>query len=424
MRIRNATLPNGEVADVRIEGSRIEAVGDDLEPVPREGTIDASGLRLMPAAVDVHVHFREPGFTHKEDWASGTASAAAGGVGTVVDQPNTEPATVTGDAFDNKVDRAEKAHVDYGINGGVSPDWEPDELLSRPLFALGEVFLADSTGEMGIEPELVRTALERAAAADVPVTIHAEDDDEFDESVRDRDDPAVWSDYRAPAAEISAVEATVDIADGIGADLHLAHASIPDAVDLAVDAGLTVEASPHHLLLSRDDLEDLGTYGRMNPPLRDEQHRSDLWDRLLDGTIDMVATDHAPHTAEEKDASIWEAPSGVPGVETMVPLLVAAAERDEISYDRVAEVTARRPAERFGLSSKGRVEPGFDADIALFDPESRPIEAEQLHTKCDWTPFAGWDGVFPVLTLVRGRVAFEGGDVGRAIGENVRSADS
>ncbi len=422
MRIRNATLPDGEVMDVRIDGSRIDAVGPDLESHPREGTIDAEGLRLMPAAIDVHVHFRDPGFTHKEDWESGTASAAAGGVGTVVDQPNTDPPTVTGDAFDSKAERAETAHVDYGINGGVSPDWDPSTLLSRPLFALGEVFLADSTGEMGIEPPLFDDALDRATEADVTVTVHAEDAGEFDEGAFERDDPAAWSEYRRPAAEVAAVETTVAAACK-NADIHIAHASVPEAVDQAVDAGFSCEVTPHHLLLSRDDLPALGTFGRMNPPLRDESARKGLWDRLVDGTIDMVATDHAPHTREEKDASIWDAPSGVPGVETMLPLLCAAAERGELTYDRAAEVTARRPAERFGLPKKGRIEPGFDADLTLIDPDPRPINPDELHTKCEWTPFEGWDATNPILTLVRGRVAFEGGRVGRAIGENVRRSD-
>lgn len=421
MRICNALLPDGRTADVRIKGTRIAAVGDDLDPVPREGTIDATGLRLLPGAIDVHVHFRDPGFTHKEDWASGTASAAAGGVTTTVDQPNTEPPTISGATFDEKSERAEKAHVDFGINGGVTEDWDPDTLFDRPLFALGEVFLADSTGEMGIETDLFEDAIARANEADVVVTVHAEDAIEFDEAAKDRDDPIAWSDYRRPEAEIAAVDQTIDIAADSAVDVHIAHASVPEAVDAAVDAGFSCEVTPHHLFLSRENLDELGTLGRMNPPLRSEDERRGLWERLIDGTIDMVATDHAPHTQDEKDASIWDAPSGVPGVETMLPLLAAAAERDEIDYERIAEVTARRPAERFGLDQKGRVEPGCDADLVLLDPTPQTIDPATLHTNCDWSPFAGWDGVFPVLTLVRGRVAFEGGNVGRPIGRNVRA---
>ena len=419
MRIANATLPDGSVADVRIDGSQIVAVGTELEPQPREGRIDATGLRLMPGGIDVHVHFRDPGMTYKEDWDSGTASAAAGGVTTVVDQPNTDPPTISAETFDHKQERATAARIDYGINGGVTEEWDPTSLFTRDIFALGEVFLADSTGDMGIEQSLFEEALDHATAADVPVTVHAEDEREFDTGVKGREDPLAWSEFRRPAAEISAVERVVETTTE--AQLHIAHASVPEAVDRASKAGITCEVTPHHLFLSTDHLSDLGTVGRMNPPLRPESMRQGMWERLLDGRIAMVATDHAPHTREEKEGSIWEVASGVPGVETMLPLLCAAAERDEITYTRIAEVTAKNPADRFGLVTKGRIEPGYDADLALFDPEPTPIDPDSLHSACTWSPFAGWEGVFPVLTVCRGRVVYEGGTVGNADGRNVRA---
>lgn len=423
MLIRNATLPDGRVRDVRIEGETIADVGDTLRPAGREGTIDATGLRVFPGAVDVHVHLREPGDTHKETWVTGTAAAAAGGVTTVVDQPNTEPPTISGATFDEKESIADDAIVDYGINGGVVPDWEPESLFDRPLFALGEVFLADSTGEMGIDRELFADAVARAAAADLPVTVHAEDATKFDESVRDRDDPAAWSDFRTPVAERDAVRLAVSVAEDHDAQLHIAHASTPAGIDEATAGGLTVEVTPHHLLLSTDDLPDLGTYGRMNPPLRDEAHRAAVWERLVDGTIDVVATDHAPHTRAEKDASIWEAPSGVPGVETMLPLLLAKAATGELTFDRVAAVTARNPAAIFDVPTKGHIAPGYDADLVLVDvDDDRVIEGDQLVTDCGWTPFEGFEGIFPVMTLCRGTVVYEDGRVGEHAGRNVRLA--
>jgi dihydroorotase len=187
----------------------------------------------------------------------------------------------------------------------------------------------------------------------------------------------------------------------------------------------TCEVTPHHLLLSRDDYDDLGTFGRMNPPLRDEERRAELFELLADGTVDVVATDHAPHTREEKDTDVWSAPSGVPGVETMLPLLLEQARRDRLSYERVRDVTSATPARIFGLPRKGRIETGADADLVLVDPdEPREIRGERLHSKCGWTPFDGWTGVFPELTTVRGRVAYErdGDDerFGGPVGENVR----
>ncbi|MFC7167075.1 dihydroorotase [Halospeciosus flavus] len=406
--IRNAELADGRTRDVRIaDDGRIDAVGEDLDG---ETLVDADGMLLLPGMVDVHVHFRQPGDAHKETWSSGSRSAAAGGVTTVVDQPNTDPPTTTGEAFDAKEDLARNALVDYGINGGVTEEWDPDSLFERPLFALGEVFLADSTGDMGIDTELFETALERAADADVPVTVHAEDADLFDEGARERDDADAWSAYRTAEAEQIAVEDAVAVADGTGAQVHVAHTSTPEGVDAAKDGGATCEVTPHHLFLSRDDLDALGTFGRMNPPLRSEERRAALVERLVDGTIDVVATDHAPHTREEKQASIWDAPSGVPGVETALPLLLAAARDDDtaLTFERVRDVTAANPADIFGLPQKGRIEEGRDADLVLVDPdETEPIRGERLHSKCSWTPFEGFEGVFPKTTLVRGNRVYD-----------------
>ena len=173
MLITNAELAEGRTVDVRVSGEQIEAVGGDLDAHDDEQVVDADGKLLLPGAIDAHVHFREPGYSHKETWESATKSAAAGGVTTVVDMPNTDPPTTSGANFEAKAEYAEQAVVDYGINGGVVTDWDPDSLFDRPLFALGEVFLADSTGEMGIETTLFETALDEAAAAVVALSSNA-----------------------------------------------------------------------------------------------------------------------------------------------------------------------------------------------------------------------------------------------------------
>ena len=428
---RDARLADGRIRDVRTESGTIVAVADGVAPEPSDRVIDADGRLLLPGAIDAHVHFREPGDAHKETWATGSRSAAAGGVTTVVDQPNTAPPTITGEAFDRKAELAAASAVDYGINGGVTGNWAPDSLFDRSVLALGEVFLADSTGGMGIDTDRFAAAVERAADAGVVVTVHAEDATRFDETARDRDtggtgrdaDAAHWSEYRPAAAEVAAVEEAVEIGAAAGAAIHIAHTSTPEGVDAAVDAGATCEATPHHLFLSHDDATDLGTYGRMNPPLRSETRREGLWDRLRSGKVDIVATDHAPHTAAEKEAGLWDAPSGVPGVETMLPLLLERARLGGISHERVRDVTAANVAAVFNLPRKGRVAEGNDADLVLVDPEQpREIHGGDLHSKCGWTPFEGMDGVFPSLTMVRGTVVYEdGGFVGDAVGTNVRS---
>ncbi|SNR60383.1 dihydroorotase [Halorubrum vacuolatum] len=437
MLITGAELADGRVRDVRIRDGTIETVASGLDPVAKERVIDARGRHLLPGGIDVHVHFREPGGSHKETWESGSQSAAAGGVTTVVDQPNTAPPTVDGDAFDEKAELAADASiVEYGINGGVSPEWDPESLFARPLFALGEVFLADSTGEMGIELDRFESALAVAAEHDVPVTVHAEDATRFDPDALDGASNGAgvtasaepWSAYRTAEAEIAAVERALEAADRAGAQVHIAHTSTPEAVDLVADTDATCEVTPHHLFFSRENAERLGTFGRMNPPLRSEERRSALFERLRDGAIDIVATDHAPHTAAEKRQGLLDAPSGVPGVETCYPLLLESVRTGNLALETVRNAVATTPAEVFGLERKGRIEPGTDADLVLVDlTDPREIEAAALHSACGWTPFEGWQGVFPEVTILRGSVVYERDPVtgaasfGDVAGGNVRA---
>ncbi len=416
MLITNATLVDGRIVDVRISGEQIEAVEADLDEQDDEQVIDAAEKLLLPGAIDAHVHFREPGYSHKETWATATKSAAAGGVTTVVDMPNTDPPTTTGDNFAAKAEYADQACVDYGINGGVTGNWDPESLFDEPLCALGEVFLADSTGDMGVAIGLFEDATERAADAGITVTVHAEDETLFDDSTKEADAGGVgreanadlWSAYRTAEAEAAMIEQATEVGQQTGASIHIAHTSTPEGIDAAVEGGATTEVCPHHLYLSRDDLDELGTYGRMNPPLRSEERRKQVFERVVDGTVDIIATDHAPHTREEKEQGLWEAPSGVPGVETMLPLLLESARQGEIGYERIQQLVCTNPARIFDLDSKGQIEPGYDADLTLVDPdEAREIRGEETHTKCEWTPFEGRLGVFPELTMVRGGVVYE-----------------
>ncbi|QZX98216.1 dihydroorotase [Halobaculum rubrum] len=432
---RNATLADGRVRDVLVEGETIARVADGgtVGRVDAADDVGCDGKHLLPGAIDAHVHFREPGFAHKEDWHTGSRSAAAGGVTTVVDQPNTDPPTVTGAAVDEKADLAAKSLVDFGINGGVTADWDPDSLFERPLFALGEVFLADSTGDMGIEADLFADAVARAAAEDTVVTVHAEDADLFDRAALDRAgdgtgrdaDVDAWSAYRTAEAEAAAVERALEVGADSDAAIHIAHTSTPEGIDAASDAGATCEVTPHHLFLSREDAGDLGTFGRMNPPLRSEKRREAVFERVADGTVDIVATDHAPHTRAEKAASVRDAPSGVPGVETMLPLLLQEVREGTLELERVRDLVAANPAAIFDVPGKGRIAEGADADLVLVDLDSaREIRGDDLHSTCGWTPFERREAVFPELTLVRGYVAYDargdGEAFGDAIGENVR----
>ncbi|WP_123619307.1 dihydroorotase [Halorubrum sp. CSM-61] len=446
MLITGAELADGRVRDVRVRGGTVDAVeptNAGLDADAGERVVDARGRHLLPGAVDVHVHFREPGASHKETWTSGSRAAAAGGVTTVVDQPNTSPPTVDGDAFDEKAALAAPSLVDYGINGGVTGDWDPESLFERPLFALGEVFLADSTGDMGIAVDLFEEALAEAAARDVPVTVHAEDETLFDDGALRGDLGGVgtaanadaWSAYRTAEAEAAAVERALDAGAASDAQVHIAHTSTPEGIDAVSearadatgDAPPTCEVTPHHLFLSREDAGRLGTFGRMNPPLRSEERRAAVFERLRDGEVDVVATDHAPHTVAEKRQGLVDAPSGVPGVETLYPLLLESVRKGNLSLERVRDAVAANPASIFGIEGKGRIEPGADADLVVVDlTNPREIEAGALHGAAGWTPFEGLLGVFPELTTIRGEVVYERDPVtgaesfGESAGRNVR----
>lgn len=405
LRITNAQIHHKgalKKQEIQVEDGTITRIAETVEG---DNTLDLDSNFVLPGAVDVHVHFREPGATQKEDWGSGSRSAAAGGITTVVDQPNTEPPTITGEAFDKKHKLAkQKSIVDYGINAGVTPNWEPDELTQREVTAYGEVFMADSTGGMGVTKEFFHEAVQRLQKEDHLITVHAEDASFFQDI--EGNDPDAWSRYRPPEAEINAVKYAIETATK---PLHFAHISHPESVDLISGTSHTCEATPHHLLLSRNDLQDLDTHGKMNPPLRSEEARQRLWKQLLDGDIDIVATDHAPHTKKEKQEGVWSTPSGVPGVETMLPLLLNRVVEEEVSLDRVVELVSRAPARIFGFERKGRIEEGMDADLVVTDMQPSRISGNELHSRAGWTPFEGWRGVFPTKVMRRGRIILNDG---------------
>ena len=403
-RVLHAGARKPEDVELAVEDGVVTRVAESVREDRVDETVDADGAYVLPGAVDAHVHLREPGATQKEDWRTGSRSAAAGGVTTVVDQPNTEPPTVTGEEFDEKRELAEKSVVDYGINAGVTEDWRPDELAERPVSAYGEVFMADSTGNMGVDASLFERAVRRLGGRGELVTVHAEDSDEFVDVDLDTEDADVWSRHRPPEAEIAAVERAVDVADE---PVHFAHVSHPKSVSVIDGTQHTCEATPHHLFLSREDLDELGAHGKMNPPLRSEKARRRLFDKLVEEAVDCVATDHAPHTVEEKEGPVSNAPSGVPGVETLYPLLLALAFDGDLELSQVVELVAEEPARVFGFDSKGSIKEGTDADLVFVDETFEGIRAERLHSKCGWTPYEGFDAVFPHKVLRRGEVVYE-----------------
>ncbi len=313
----------GQVStDIWIKDGRIEALGGAHRAEER---IDARGMLVLPGAIDVHVHFRDPGPNYKEDWASGSASAAAGGVTSVIDQPNTVPRTMDARSFEEKLDIARhRSFVDFGLNGGPG---EIEELKKAGAQAIGEIFSYEHS-----DSDLA-AIISRIGEAGMLACLHAEDGAIIKEKAAElsgRHDPEVYSLARPARAEALAIEK----ACAVSQRLHICHLSSAQglaAVEESRRAGrdVTAEVAPHHLLLNeRDYRRQQGSYLKMNPPLRGQADNDALWQALRSGAIDILASDHAPHLPEEKREDIWEAPPGVPGVETMLPLMLMAVKRN------------------------------------------------------------------------------------------------
>ncbi len=388
--------------DLWISEGRVAALGG---PHRADERIDARGRLVLPGAVDAHVHFRDPGATYKEDWESGSTSAVAGGVTTVVDQPNTDPRTLDARSFELKLELARRRSVvDFCINGGPG---EIEELVSSGAAGIGEIFAYEHS-----DRELQRI-LERTEAAGALATIHAEDGEAIREAsaqLAQVREPEVHSRARPAAAEALAIEKALAWSDR----LHICHLSTGAGLELVTGARkqgkkVSCEVTPHHLLLNVKDYRSQGSFVKMNPPLRRQEDNDALWAGLRRGDVNILASDHAPHLPEEKRDDIWEAPAGVPGVETLLPLMLLSVKRNLIGLERLVDALSVKPAEIFGIESKGKIEVGKDADLVIVDPRNvREIRADRLHSRADWTPFEGKQAIFPEMTLVRGRVVFDG----------------
>jgi dihydroorotase, multifunctional complex type len=410
-------------AEIIIEDGTVTKIGKDLRISSSDMVIDAGGALTLPAGIDVHVHFREPGMTSKENWYTGSCAAAAGGIATVIDQPNTEPPTTDRRAFEQKLKLARrKSIIDFGINGGVTGNIEKlEELWKLGVTAFGEIFMAESTGGLNINEETFEEALAEIKRLGALATIHAEDEKmrlELEGLLKGDISYEYHSKVRPNSCEAIAVQKALELVSKLKVRAHLCHMSTLEATGIIrkekclakienKESLFTCEVTPHHLFLSTKDWEKLRSFGKMNPPLRGSNSIKALMNGINDGTIDMVASDHAPHLESEKNVDIRAAPSGVPGVETLMPLMLAAVRKNILPLSRMIMLTSWNPAKAFGLDrkSKGRLEMGFDADLIIVNPrELRPIKAEFLHSKAGWTPFEGMDGVFPEYTLSRGEV--------------------
>ena len=394
--------------------------------------IDASGLWVLPGAVDVHVHFREPGLTESEDFLSGSAAAACGGVTTVLDMPNTLPPVSDGAALAAKLEAVRgRSYVDYGLFGAAVAGGE-ETLAARveELASLGacgiKVFLGPTTGDIaapgwGALYELCR----RWAGSGLVFAFHCEDRDVIrraaaEEAHLDPEDYRSLLFLRPRFGELLATDGALRLARETGARVHIAHVALKEAVEAIArakedGAPVTAETCPHYLLLDEGDYAAVGRAMKALPPVRAREDREALWRGLREGIIDAVATDHAPHRVPgRRGEPVWSPPFGVAGVQSLVPLLVDAAARGLCRVEQVVRWTSANPARAYGLyPRKGRLEPGADADLVVIDPRARwRIERPWWKSKSANTPFWGREGLgAPVCTLVRGWVVAERGEV-------------
>jgi dihydroorotase len=398
--LQNVSLPDGRVADITIREGTVCHVGAGI---PAEHLIDCTGLFVLPAATDMHVHMRGGPQSAKEDWESGSKSALAGGVTVVVDQPNAIPPVTAPETLRARVlDAKENSFCHFAINSGVTQSTPPPAMWSAGAMAFGEVFFAPSSYGEAVSPQDLVTAFDQIHSFGGLATIHAEE-------VIPGPDPTLEShtQVRSPGGEARAVRAVLYV-NTAGCRLHFCHLSTGASVDAALGS---VEATPHHLFLSYETFGVTDACAKVNPPLRSERERKELLSRWKQ--IDVVASDHAPHTRTEKQQPFSDAPSGVPGVETLLPLLLAAVLEKTISLPEVIAKTSTNPAAVLGIPAAGFA-PGCRGDFALFPKQAVRIDPDNLHSRCGWTPFEGRPGVFPSRVIMDGTVVYDEGEFFRS----------
>jgi len=413
--------------DVGVIGGRIAEIGD-LTRASAGESVDCRGLTILPGVIDSQVHFREPGLEHKEDLETGSRAAVLGGVTAVFEMPNTKPLTTTAEALADKVYRAtNRMFCDFAFwVGGAHDNVRDIPELERLPGAVGiKVFMGSSTGSLLVADdagiaEILSHTRRRAA-------FHAEDEARLKEraSLRVAGDPSSHPVWRDAQTALLATERLLRIAREKRALVHVLHVSTADEMALLASHKdiASVEATPHHLTLSDADYLRIRTLAQMNPPVRDATHRERIWRALQQGVVDILGSDHAPHTLEEKGKPYPESPSGMPGVQTLVPIMLDHIHAGRLTLQRLVDLTSAGPARLFGMAGKGRVAAGYDADLTVVDLKRRKtIRNDWIASRCGWTPYDGREVTgWPVGTFVRGaKVMWEGQLVTPATGAPMR----
>jgi len=379
--------------------------------------IDCKDGIVLPGLIDVHVHFREPGLIQKEDWSTGSKAAVKGGITYVMDMPNTSPPTITlRDLFDKKA-LAKKSVVNFGLYAGITQKNLNDlKELAKQAVAF-KLYMGGTTGDLTVDDiSLQLKAFTNVGKVGKVLCVHAENEKmnkHFYRDYKKYTDPLAYARSRPPESEVLAINDAIELAKQTNVKLHICHVSTKDGLTLIKKAkknkvNVTCETCPHYLFMTEEDLRKQRTLVKMNPPLRTERDQKALWKGIKRGTIDILASDHAPHSLQEKYQNIWFAPAGVPGVETTLQLMLNAVNKRMIKLEKVVELMHDNPVKRFGLGNYGNIEVGNVANLTVIDLKKKwKITREDLVTKCGWSPYEDWEGKgMPVITIVNGNSAY------------------
>jgi len=376
--------------------------------------LDFGNKLILPAGVDIHVHFREPGMTHKEDFKSGSLAAAFGGIGCVFDMPNNIPQTTSVETVIDKINVAsKKSYVDFGVYAGVTNDNIVNiESLSKKCNGF-KIFLGSSTLSMLFDKKKLREAFDLIGLSGKPVIVHCEDEEclikhkEVEKNLTDH------MRFRPSICEEIAIANVLQAANNLNTKIHVCHVSSCEGLELLKKkpANVSFGVTPHHCLLNVEKNMGSPDLFKVNPPIRTGFDRESLFNSVKNGMTSVLESDHAPHTKEEKDKEFDEVPCGVPGVETMYPLFLYMAKKEVLTFQRLTSLLCSRPADLLGVS-KGRIETGYDADFIVVDlKQEEKIQSENLHSRCGWSPFEDWPAIFPEAVFVRGEKLIEENEI-------------
>ena len=372
--------------------------------------IDFGNRLILPSGLDIHVHFRDPGLTYKEDFSTGSISAAFGGISCVFDMPNTIPQTTTVQSISDKIALAEKkSYVDFGIYAGISnSNINNIESLSTKCSGF-KIYLGSTTNSLEFDKKNLRTVLKKVLQTEKPVLFHAEDYEHLLKNKISENNLVDHVKSRPSVCEEISINDVIFSLKDLNLKAHICHLSSIEGLEIMKKRpkNITCGVTPHHCLLSIEKNMGSSTFYKVNPPIRSSFDKESLFNAARNGLIDVIESDHAPHTKEDKDVAFNEAPSGLPGVETTYSIFLYLAKKEIISFQRTISLICERPAELLGVS-KGRLEVGKDADFIVVDLKDEcRIKSDNLHSKCGWTPFEDWSAIFPSHVFVRGEKIIE-----------------